>query len=118
MTVLLDPAGGVVSYGRTKRLVPPAMRLALAGRDRGCTFPGCDRPPGWTEAHHLIAWADGGPPRSRTAPWSAATTTATSPNAAGRSVMRNGRPHWIPPAWLDPAQVPRMNQVHDPPIRE
>ncbi len=30
-------------------------------RDRGCTFPGCDRPPGWTSAHHLIHWIHGGP---------------------------------------------------------
>ena len=30
-------------------------------RDRGCTFPGCDRPPGWTSAHHLTHWIHGGP---------------------------------------------------------
>jgi hypothetical protein len=29
-------------------------------RDRGCTFPGCDRPPGWTNAHHLVHWIRGG----------------------------------------------------------
>ncbi len=26
----------------------------------GCVFPGCDRPPAHTEAHHIQHWADGG----------------------------------------------------------
>jgi hypothetical protein len=25
----------------------------------------------------------------------------------------NGRPHWIPPSWLDPEQTPRRNDLHD-----
>lgn len=33
----------------------------LAIRDRGCVFPGCDRPPGWCDGHHIVHWADGGP---------------------------------------------------------
>ncbi len=44
----------------TSRVVPGAMRRALAARDMGCRFPGCDRPPAWTDAHHLKHWADGG----------------------------------------------------------
>jgi hypothetical protein len=27
----------------------------------GCAAPGCDRPPSWCEAHHIVFWArDGG----------------------------------------------------------
>ena len=29
-------------------------------RDGGCVFPGCDRPPGWCDAHHSDEWDDGG----------------------------------------------------------
>jgi Domain of unknown function (DUF222)/HNH endonuclease len=62
----LPPAlGGAPSQplevGRTSRVVTPAQRSALAMRDGGCTFPDCDRPLAWCEAHHLWHWADGGP---------------------------------------------------------
>ena len=63
---LLPPAlGGAptqpLEVGRTTRTVAPAQRNALVVRDGGCAFPGCDRPQGWCEAHHLRHWAHGGP---------------------------------------------------------
>ncbi|HEY2957562.1 MAG TPA: DUF222 domain-containing protein [Actinomycetota bacterium] len=51
----------VLDLGRATRVVPPALRRALAVRDGGCAAPGCDRPPGWTDAHHLHHWLHGGP---------------------------------------------------------
>jgi hypothetical protein len=45
---------------QTSRVVPGAMRRALAARDKHCRFPGCDMPPAWTDAHHITHWADGG----------------------------------------------------------
>ncbi len=59
-TVALDEGGTPLSVGRAARTVPPAIRRALVVRDRGCRFPGCDRPPAWTDGHHLVHWADGG----------------------------------------------------------
>jgi hypothetical protein len=59
--ILTDTTSTPVDLGHTARLPSPAQRRALAARDRGCTFPGCDRPPGWTSAHHLIHWIHGGP---------------------------------------------------------
>jgi len=50
-----------LDVGRTKRLVTPALLAALWARDKGCTFPGCGRPPQWTDAHHVKHWIDGGP---------------------------------------------------------
>ena len=45
---------------RAVRTIPAATRRALAFRDQGCVAPGCGRPPGWTDAHHLKHWIDGG----------------------------------------------------------
>ena len=35
------PDGQPLSVGRRTRSIPPAVRRALASRDRGCRFPGC-----------------------------------------------------------------------------
>ena len=40
--------------------MPPATRRALNLRDQHCCWPGCDRPPSYTEAHHLVPWTRGG----------------------------------------------------------
>ena len=50
-----------LSVGRATRTIPGAIRTALSLRDQGCRFPGCDRPPAWTDGHHVIHWSDGGP---------------------------------------------------------
>jgi hypothetical protein len=48
-----DTDGQVVNVGREQRLFTRRQRIGMAARDGGCRFPGCDRPPGWTEAHHI-----------------------------------------------------------------
>jgi hypothetical protein len=63
---LLPPAlGGAprqpLDLGRSTRVISPAQRSALAVRDGGCVFPGCDRPLAWCDGHHLASWLDGGP---------------------------------------------------------
>ena len=50
----------VLDVGRSTRVLNRALRRALRRRDRHCQFPGCDRPPEWTDAHHLVHWIDGG----------------------------------------------------------
>jgi hypothetical protein len=58
--VALDEHGSLVAVGRRTRVVPPALRRALAGRDGGCTHPGCEVPARWCDAHHIEHWARGG----------------------------------------------------------
>lgn len=58
--VLTRGESEVLDVGRTTRVVPAAIRRALALRDRGCTHPGCTRPHHWCDAHHKVHWVDGG----------------------------------------------------------
>ncbi|UTT63815.1 HNH endonuclease signature motif containing protein [Microcella humidisoli] len=56
-----DNAGQPLNLGRERRLFSRAQRVALAARDGGCRWPGCERPPSWCEAHHIEHWQrDGG----------------------------------------------------------
>ncbi|RJT89654.1 HNH endonuclease [Cryobacterium melibiosiphilum] len=52
----------VLDFGVGRRLFSRAQKLALAERDGGCATPGCNRPPSYTQAHHILWWkAHGGP---------------------------------------------------------
>jgi hypothetical protein len=51
--------GTPVDSSSDQRLFNRRQRRALAARWGGCGFPGCDRPPSWTEAHHIRHWAEG-----------------------------------------------------------
>lgn len=58
--VVLGGDSEPLDVGRTKRLFTGGLRTAVIHRDQGCTFPGCERPPDWCDAHHLIPWWAGG----------------------------------------------------------
>jgi hypothetical protein len=58
--VVTDGRSLVLDAGRTTRTVSHHLFTALAVRDGGCRFPGCDRPVSWCEAHHVIPWHHGG----------------------------------------------------------
>jgi hypothetical protein len=51
-----DDDGQCMNVGRTQRLFTERQRIALAVRDGGCAVAGCDRPPSWCEAHHIVQW--------------------------------------------------------------
>ena len=55
--ILFDQGGQAINVGRDQRLFNLRQRRAMAARDGGCRFPDCDRPPSWTEAHHINEWA-------------------------------------------------------------
>ncbi|MEU4554202.1 HNH endonuclease signature motif containing protein [Micromonospora violae] len=113
LPAVLGGAGQVLDMGRQRRLVTGPLRRALVLRDGGCAFPGCDRPPRWCAAHHIRHWADGGP-----------TSLDNSVLLCGHHhrhihqsewavrLGHDGRPEFVPPAWLDPDQIPRRNHYH------
>ena len=59
--VLLDSESAVIDVGRAKRVVSGPARRALNARDGSCRWPGCDRPPSLSAAHHVVHWIHGGP---------------------------------------------------------
>ena len=58
--IRFDPNGQTLDVGRDQRTFTTRQRIALTARDGGCRFPRCDRPPSWTEAHHITPWSEGG----------------------------------------------------------
>ena len=59
--ILLGADSTVIDVGRSRRVISPSQRRALKVRDKGCRWPGCDRPATWTEGHHIDHWIRGGP---------------------------------------------------------
>jgi len=59
--ILLGADSQVIDVGRSRRVISPAQRRALNVRDKGCRWPGCDRPASYTSGHHLVHWTKGGP---------------------------------------------------------
>ena len=59
VSVVDGPNGEPLSVGRRTRSIPPAVRRALANRDRGCRFPGCTATHR-LHGHHVKHWAEGG----------------------------------------------------------
>ncbi|MFD8495046.1 DUF222 domain-containing protein [Amycolatopsis sp. NPDC059657] len=111
--VTLNAKGAPLDVGRTQRLATPAQRLALAIRDGGCAFPGCDAPPQRCTAHHIVFWAHHGE-----------TQIDNLVLLCGRHhrlihssdwevrIATDGYPEFIPPAFIDPARTPRRNTLH------
>jgi hypothetical protein len=110
---VLGTSGQVLDLGASRRLFTGPLRRALNLRDRGCAFPGCDRPPAWCQAHHIRSWLDGGP--------TALTNGVVLCPYHHRSVHHHGwtvaiaadnRPEFTPPPHIDPHQHPRRNHYH------
>jgi hypothetical protein len=111
--VVLGGAGQPLDVGDSRRTIPTAIRRAVETRDRGCAHPGCDRPPSWSEVHHVIHWADGGP--------TAVTNCVMLCRVHHREIhstgwevriAADGLPEFIPPPWIDPSRRPRRQPHH------
>jgi hypothetical protein len=89
-----------LDIGRKTRVIPSWIRTALNHRDQGCKAPGCDRPPSWTDAHHVTHWADGGDTSldnclllcRNTTPWSTKTNSEYAPSANNASSSTTSTP--------------------------
>ncbi len=107
LPIVLDGKSTILDLGQSQRLFDKSQRIALAKRDKGCVWKGCDRPPAWCEAHHPDQWAHGGPTDLNngalfcffhhhllhTGEWHC-------------HIASDGVPEVIPPTRVDPAQKP------------
>ena len=58
--ITVDSCGNPLNMGREQRLFTSQQRIALAVRDGGCRWRGCDRPASYCEAHHIDPYSEGG----------------------------------------------------------
>ena len=103
---LLDDGGRTVQVRSQGRFATRSQMAVLAARDQGCTFPDCDAPAEWCEAHHIIAWARGGET-------SIDNLTLLCPfhhrwfeKSGWDGRFLNGLPAWVPPRHIDRKQRP------------
>jgi hypothetical protein len=59
--VITSGQSEVVDVGRATRTISAQLWKALVVRDGHCTAPGCERPPGECDGHHVRHWTKGGP---------------------------------------------------------
>lgn len=115
LPVVLDGDGQILDVGRARRLATGALRRALHIRDGGCAFPDCDRPARWTDAHHIVAWTDGGPTDLDNMVLLCRHHHRLIHHPGTGWQIRLGtdrRPDFLPPPSLDPHRRPRRNLYH------
>lgn len=110
--VVLGGRSEPMDIGRKTRTFPAAIRRMLVARDKGCAFPGCDRPPKHCDAHHVQHWADGGPTSVSNAVLLCRHHHTLIHHSDWQVAMTTGIPVFTGPAWLDPVVIPRRNLLH------
>ncbi len=102
--VLLSKTKSIVAYSDQHRLFTEQQRLAMFARDKGCSYPGCDAPLSWTQAHHVTDFAKTKRTRVDDGTLVCRQNHAMFEQMGWASIMLNDLPHWVPPAWVDPDQ--------------
>jgi hypothetical protein len=109
-----------LDVGRATRAWPLGVRRALEARDRGCAFPGCERPPTWCDAHHILWWIRGGPSSLANGVLLCRRHHTLVHQDDWHIHLQDGLPWFTPPHWIDPTRTPRQHsrfktrQLDDP----
>ncbi len=117
--VMFDDAGQGMNLGREQRLFSRRQRVVLAARDGGCMWIGCDRPPSWTEAHHIEFWDrdHGGTDIDKGILLCKHHHLLAHDH--GWEIRRERSAYWlIPPPTVDPSQTPRELPSKSAALRE
>jgi 5-methylcytosine-specific restriction protein A len=109
--IVMNGAGQPLDVGRATRTIPDGLRRAVAARDRGCAHPGCDRPPSWSEVHHIHAWELGGETKLSNLVMLCTSHHRQTHFTEWIVRIRDGLPEFIPPKWMDERQTPRRKAL-------
>src|SRR6266496_1428710 len=103
-----------LDVGRAHRFITDHQRRALIARDRGCSFPNCDRKPRWCDGHHIKTWLHGGTTNLRNLTLLCRRHHRLIHHSEWEVRMTSsGVPEFIPPAWLDRDRKPMRNVLHE-----
>ncbi len=117
--VIFDSHGDALDLGREQRLFTARQRVALAARDGGCIFPGCDRPPSWCEAHHIDHWQrDRGRTDLDRGVLLCRHHHMLAHNNGWEIEHDHAGFHLIPPQSIDPARIPRRMPTKSAALRD
>lgn len=95
----------------TENRYATSKQLAIiTARDKGCTFPGCDAPPGWCDVHHIVPWSEDGKTdvNNLTLACGKHHHLIDKSDWYARS-LKDGRTAWIPPASIDIERRPILH---------
>jgi len=105
--VVLGGDSQPLDVGSARRLFSPSQRYAMAVRDGGCVWPGCNAPPSRCEAAHLEPWHHGGRTDLRNGVLLCRFHHRRFDND-GWSISGTGvHRALIPPPWVDASRRPR-----------
>ncbi len=90
-----------LDVGRQYRIITAAIRRAVAIRDGGCTYPGCNRPPARCDVHHCTEWADGGVTTVHNCTMLCPGHHRIVYGAKWTVRIRDAQPELIPPEFID-----------------
>lgn len=107
---LMSDTAKTMQVATEQRFANRRQIAVVTARDRGCTFPGCDAPPGWCDANHVVPYSKGG----RTEINNLALACSYHHHLLDRGewdtvMLYDGRPAWVPPAKADPARTPILH---------
>jgi hypothetical protein len=102
-----------LDQGRKYRCITAEQRTTLIARDHGCAFPDCNRAPKWCDGHHIRPWTHGGLTDQQNLVLLCRRHHQVIHHSEWQvRIGSSGLPEFLPPRWLDPAQAPRRNRLH------
>ena len=103
-THVADGEGRTVEIHSQGRFANRTQIAVLTARDQGCTFPDCNAPPHWCEAHHMIPYSQGGETTVDNLTLVCSFHHRWHERTGWTTRFHRGLPAWKPPRSIDPQQ--------------